>query len=63
LLVMKAVAHRSQDMQDIESLLDAHPEADLSSTLRWVREFAAATAMPDLINDFERILERRKLSG
>lgn len=63
LLVMKAVAHRPQDLQDIEGLLDAHPEADLASARRWVREFASATAMSDLINDFERILERRKPGG
>lgn len=60
LLIMKAVAHRPRDLQDIEGLLDAHPEADVDSVRRWVREFAAATAMSDLIDDFERLLARRR---
>jgi len=63
LLIMKAIAHRPQDMQDIEGLLDAHPEADLDAVRKWVREFATATAMSDLIDDFERVLERRKPVG
>lgn len=63
LLIMKAVAHRPQDLQDMEGLLDAHPEADVDFVRQWVREFAAATAMSDLIDDFERLLSRRKPSG
>lgn len=62
LLIMKAVAHRPQDLQDIEGLLDAHPEANVETVRQWVREFAAATAMSDLIDDFERLLTRRKSS-
>lgn len=60
LLIMKAVAHRPQDMQDIEGLLDAHPDADVETVRRWVREFAAATTMSDLVEDFEKVLARRK---
>jgi hypothetical protein len=60
LLVMKAVAHRPQDLQDIEALLDAHPNVNVEEVRRWVREFAAATAMQDLLEDFERLLARRK---
>ena len=60
LLVMKAVAHRPRDIQDIEGLLDAHPEADVDFVRERVREFAAATAMSDLIDDFERLLARRQ---
>lgn len=60
LLIMKAVAHRPRDLQDIEGLLEAHPDADLRSVRRWVSEFAAATAMSDLIEDFDKLLARRK---
>jgi len=59
LLIMKAVAHRPRDMQDIEGLLDAHPDTDVRSVREWVREFAAATAMSELIEDFDRLLARR----
>jgi hypothetical protein len=60
LLIMKAFAHRPKDMEDIKGLLDAHPEADLTIVRRWVNEFATAMSMPDLVNDFEKIVARRK---
>jgi Nucleotidyl transferase of unknown function (DUF2204) len=60
LLIMKAVAHRPRDLQDIEGLLEAHPGADLHTVRRWISEFAAATAMSDLIEDFDKLLARRQ---
>jgi hypothetical protein len=61
LLIMKAVAHRPQDLQDIEGLLNAHPHADVNAVRRWVGEFATATTMPDILQDFDRLLARRTL--
>lgn len=55
LIVMKAIAHRSKDMQDIEGLLAAHPNVDMKFIRQWVREFANAMTMPDLIEDFEQL--------
>jgi hypothetical protein len=63
LLIMKALAHRPQDMQDIEGLLDAHTDVDIDAVRRGVSEFATAAAMPALIDDLERVLERRKPAG
>jgi hypothetical protein len=40
--------------------LDAHPDADLNIVRQWVREFANAMTMPDLLEDFEKIAARRK---
>lgn len=60
LLIMKAIAHRPLDLQDVAALLEAHPEADIEVVRRWVGEFAAATAMYDLVEDLERTLARRK---
>lgn len=60
LLIMKAVAHRPQDLQDIEALLDAHADTDVEAARRWVREFARATAMPEISDDFEKLLAGRK---
>jgi hypothetical protein len=60
LLIMKAVAHRPRDLQDIESLLDAHPGVDLAPVRQWVSDFAAATSMADLLEDFDKIIARRK---
>ncbi len=57
---MKVIAHREKDMQDVEGLLDAHPEVNFDEIRQHVSEFAAATSMSDPIDDFERLLERRK---
>lgn len=59
LLVMKAVAHRPKDIEDIRGLLAAHPQADFSEARRWVEEFATATSMPDMLEEFDKLLARR----
>ncbi len=60
---MKAVAHRPQDLLDIESLLESHPDVDIDAVRKWVGEFAVATAMADILEDFDRLLARRKRDG
>jgi hypothetical protein len=60
LIIMKAIAHRDKDLQDVQGLLDAHPDLNIEEIRQHVGEFAAATSMSDLIEDFERILQRRK---
>lgn len=60
LLIMKAVAHRPQDLRDIEGLLDVFPAANVESVRRWIRDFAAAAELPDLPEEFERLLAQRK---
>jgi hypothetical protein len=60
LLVMKAIARRPKDLQDIEGLLAAHPEADVVAARRWVREFATAMSMSDMLDDFDKVVARSK---
>lgn len=60
LLIMKAIAHRPQDLRDIEGLLDVFPGANVESVRRWVRDFAAAAELPDLPEEFEKLLAQRK---
>jgi hypothetical protein len=60
LLVMKAVAHRPRDLEDIRGLLDAHPEADLTEVRRWVSEFATAASMPDMLEELDRLITQRR---
>jgi hypothetical protein len=60
LIIMKVIAHRDKDMQDVEGLLDAHPDVNIDEIRQYVSEFAAATSMSELIEDFERLLQRRK---
>jgi len=57
---MKAVARRPKDLQDIEGLLAAHPEADVTAVRRWVSEFATAMSMSDMLKDFDNLVARRK---
>jgi len=63
LLIMKAVAHRPQDMLDVDALLAAYPTTNLESVRQWIREFATATAMSDLLADFDKAVERSSMSG
>ena len=60
LIIMKAVAHRPQDLADIEGIVAAHPKLNLQRVRRWVREFAAALSMPEILNDLEVLLSQRK---
>jgi len=63
LMIMKAVAQRPRDMIDLEALLEAHPEADLEQVRRWVREFATASSMPDLIGAFDKLVAQVRSRG
>lgn len=60
LVVMKAVAGRPKDLEDIRGLLDAHPETDFSNARAWIREFAVATSMPHLLDEFDELLKQRR---
>lgn len=60
LIVMKAVAHRPKDLADIEAILTAHPKLNLRRIRRWVREFASALSMPEILNDLETLLSMRR---
>ena len=60
LIIMKAVAHRSRDLIDIASILEAHPEVDTTRIRRWVREFADTLAAPELYDELERLLTAPK---
>lgn len=60
LIIMKAVAHRLQDMADIEALLDANPRLNLRRIRRWVKEFSSALDAPDILSDLEGLLRRSR---
>ena len=59
LLLMKAIARRPKDVEDLQGLLAAHPELDVASARRWVREFATAMSTPDMLQEFEALLSER----
>ncbi len=55
LIVMKAVAHRSKDYADIETVIARHPDLDWRRIEFWVRQFADALEMPELWIDLARL--------
>ncbi len=60
LVIMKAVAHRPHDLEDIRAIVAANPHLDVSRVRATVREFARATDMPELWTDIEPLLPRTK---
>jgi hypothetical protein len=56
---MKAVAHRSRDLGDVESLVETNSKLDAARIVRWVDDFASALEMPELFSDLEAILNRK----
>lgn len=51
LIIFKAVAHRPQDLIDIQAIIESHPDLDKARIRRWVREFARILEMPELWDD------------
>ncbi len=51
LIILKAVAHREQDLLDIRAVVASHPNLDRQRIGRWVREFAQVLEMPELWDD------------
>jgi len=60
LVVMKAVAHRDQDLADIAKVLAFFPELDVSYVRRRAREFADAIGDPEVLSELERVLRRAR---
>lgn len=60
LLVMKAVARRPKDLEDIRGILDAHPQADVAEVRERVQEFASATGMADMLEELDKLLAQRQ---
>ena len=48
LIIMKAVAHRPKDLQDIQGLIQSHPDLDRPRIRSWVTQFADLLEMPEL---------------
>jgi Nucleotidyl transferase of unknown function (DUF2204) len=59
LVIMKAVAHRERDLQDIDGLLAAYPKLNVRRVRRWVKSFADALELPEIYDDLKRRLARR----
>jgi len=54
---MKAVAHRHQDMEDIQAVIERHPHLDRQRIRLWVQQFAEVLEAPELWTDIAGWLE------
>jgi hypothetical protein len=57
LIILKAVAHRPQDLLDIESVIASHPALDIEYIRNWVQQFSEALEMPELLDDISSRLQ------
>lgn len=53
LIIMKAVAHRPKDLEDIRTIIDKNPQLDVDRIKHWTKSFADVLEMPDLWTDIE----------
>ncbi|HEX3068546.1 MAG TPA: nucleotidyl transferase AbiEii/AbiGii toxin family protein [Thermoanaerobaculia bacterium] len=60
LVIMKAVARRARDIMDIENIIEVTVDLDVERIRHWVREFSSVLEMPEIHDDLEKMLKRRK---
>ena len=57
LIIFKAVAHRPQDMLDINELVRSHKKIDKKYIKKVVSEFAHILETPEILSDLKKILQ------
>lgn len=57
LIILKAIAHRPKDMEDIRILADKYTNLDIPRIEQWVKQFADVLEMPSLWDDIAGILK------
>ena len=57
LIIMKAIAHRPKDLEDIRTIVDKNPKLDVARIKQWVKEFAEVLEMPDLWDDIAEMFK------
>ncbi len=57
LIIMKAVAGRPKDLQDIHLIIDKYPRLDRERIEHWVKSFSKALEMPDLWEQIKPLLK------
>ena len=51
LIILKAVAHRPKDLEDIRMIIDSHPKLDRKRIEHWLKQFGGVLEMPSLWDD------------
>ena len=58
LIIMKAIAHRPKDLEDIRTIVDKNPDLDHGRIEHWVKDFAELMETPELWGQIEKILKQ-----
>jgi hypothetical protein len=58
LIIMKAIAHRPKDFEDIRTIVDKHPKLDHRRIEYWAKAFGEALEFPGLWEEINQILKR-----
>jgi predicted nucleotidyltransferase len=56
LIIMKAIAHRSKDIADIQAIAARHPNLDRDRIRIWVEQFGDVLDLPDLWETVSKLL-------
>jgi predicted nucleotidyltransferase len=56
LIIMKAVAHRPKDLDDIQAIAISHPDLDKEWIRDWVEQFGEALDLPELWKMISQLL-------
>jgi predicted nucleotidyltransferase len=56
LIIMKAIAHRPKDLEDILAIARKNPGIDLDRIESWVKSFAEALELPELWGEINKLL-------
>jgi predicted nucleotidyltransferase len=57
LIIMKAIAHRPKDLEDIRTVVDKNPKLDVARIKHWVKQFAEVLEMPSLWDDIAEMFK------
>lgn len=59
LIVMKAIAHRPKDLEDIRGIVESQPSLDMTYIRKHVQDFGDALDMPALWKDISLLLKKQ----
>ncbi len=57
LIIMKVIAHRPKDLEDIRTIVDKNPKLDVARIKQWVKQFAEVLEMPSLWEDIAEMFK------
>ena len=60
LIIMKAIAHRPKDLEDIRTIVDKNPQLDTKRIQQWIQSFGEIYEIPNLWKDIAELFNQSK---